>query len=217
MYYVIYTGAGKENKTEDYIKRMIPGYLYDACFHPGRKRNIKLGGVWHMCCDNLIPGYIFLKTGNIEDFYIEIKKNPAHLRILGKNAEGAGVSFYPLSEPEVEWLMKLTDFVPRTEPAKPVSSGEFSVQDTMQTEETKTEADFIRDGKVPVAEISEVGFDENDKVVILSGPLKNLEGCIKKINLHKRIAEVEIDFMQRKTVVYMGIEILGSKNERPNK
>ena len=46
-------------------------------------------------------------------------------------------------------------------------------------------------------------------MTILSGPLKSVEGQIKKINLHRRIAEVEVDFMNRKTVVYLGIEMVG--------
>ena len=64
-------------------------------------------------------------------------------------------------------------------------------------------------------ESNEVGLSqvvaEQDAVMILSGPLKNMEGYIKKINLHKRIAEVEVNFMNRKTTLYLGIEIVGKK------
>lgn len=62
--------------------------------------------------------------------------------------------------------------------------------------------------EVPVSQIS---VSENDAVTILSGPLKNVEGQIKKINLHGRIAEVEVDFMNRKTVIHLGIEMVGKK------
>ena len=203
MYYVIYTGAGKEDKTEEYIRRMVPKNLYDTCFHPVRKRNIKLGGKWHICFDCLIPGYIFLESKVIEDFYSEIRKNPAHLKILGKNTGDDSLSFYPLSDVEIEWLIRLTNFVPEKEE----NSNEEPREAGLETREAPA---LEKKEITPIAEISEVGFDENDKVVILSGPLKNLEGSIKKINLHKRIAEVEIDFMGRKTVVFMGIEILGN-------
>jgi transcriptional antiterminator NusG len=68
----------------------------------------------------------------------------------------------------------------------------------------------------PAGDFSEVGLSqvvaEQDKVIVLSGPLKNIEGFVKKINLHKRIAEVEVDFMNRKTILHLGIEIVG-KNE----
>ncbi len=64
--------------------------------------------------------------------------------------------------------------------------------------------------EVPVSQIS---VSENDAVTILSGPLKNVEGQIKKINLHRRIAEVEVDFMNRKTVIHLGIEMVKRKEE----
>lgn len=63
------------------------------------------------------------------------------------------------------------------------------------------------------AEISLVAVSEGDAVTVLDGPLKGLEGCIKKIHLHRRIAEVEVDFMGRKTVVHLGVELVG-KDDR---
>ena len=58
-------------------------------------------------------------------------------------------------------------------------------------------------------ELSVVAVSEGDIVTILDGPLKDMEGYIRKINLHRRIAEVEVDFMGRKTVIHMGIELVG--------
>ena len=40
-----------------------------------------------------------------------------------------------------------------------------------------------------------------------------MQGQIRKINLHKRRAEVEVDFMNQKTVIHLGIEIL-EKSEK---
>ena len=58
------------------------------------------------------------------------------------------------------------------------------------------------------AEISRVAVEEGKQIKILSGPLKNLEGQIKKVNLHKRTAAVEVEFMGSKTVIYLGIEMV---------
>ena len=57
-------------------------------------------------------------------------------------------------------------------------------------------------------ELSKVGFDENDEVIVLDGPLLGFQGKIKKINLHKRIAEVELKFMNQDVVFYLGIDII---------
>ena len=59
--------------------------------------------------------------------------------------------------------------------------------------------------------ISKVRIDEGNEIRIISGPLKHMGGMIKKINLHKRMAEVEIEFMNRRTVIYLGIELLEKK------
>lgn len=71
----------------------------------------------------------------------------------------------------------------------------------------KLQDGFGERGK-PEAEISEIALEEGNRIRVLSGPLVNLEGQIKKVNLHKRTAAVEIEFMGRKTVVYLGVEIV---------
>lgn len=60
-------------------------------------------------------------------------------------------------------------------------------------------------------QLSQVSVSENDVITILSGPLKNMEGYITKIDLHRRIAKVEVDFMNRKTVIHLGIELVRKK------
>lgn len=65
----------------------------------------------------------------------------------------------------------------------------------------------LTDGRMEVP-VSQISVSENNVVTILSGPLRNVEGQIKKINLHRRIAEIEVDFMKRKTVVHLGIEMV---------
>lgn len=52
------------------------------------------------------------------------------------------------------------------------------------------------------------GFIENDNITITQGPLVGKEGYIKKINRHKRIAEVELLFMGRATKVQVPLEII---------
>lgn len=56
-------------------------------------------------------------------------------------------------------------------------------------------------------EISKVAVEDGNQVRILSGPLVDLERQIKKVNLHKRIAEVEMDFMGDRILINFGIEI----------
>ena len=57
-------------------------------------------------------------------------------------------------------------------------------------------------------EISQIRVLEGKKIQIVDGPLLGQEGLIKKINLHKRIAEVEITLFNQVHTVYLGIEII---------
>ena len=66
-------------------------------------------------------------------------------------------------------------------------------------------------GKGAEAGLSTIAVEEGSQIRILSGPLINLEGQIRKVNLHKRIAEVEMEFMGNRTVVHLGIEIVKKK------
>lgn len=59
--------------------------------------------------------------------------------------------------------------------------------------------------------LSRVSVSEDDVVTILSGPLKDMEGYIRKIDLHRRIAKVEVNFMNRKTLIHLGIEMVVKK------
>lgn len=63
-------------------------------------------------------------------------------------------------------------------------------------------------GDVP---LSWVEISEKDEIRILSGPLKDMAGMVKRIDLHKRIAMVEVEFMGRKVIIHLGIEIIGKK------
>lgn len=61
---------------------------------------------------------------------------------------------------------------------------------------------------IAVAELSTIGFDENDRVQILSGPLMTLSGQVRKLDLHHRRALVEVNFMGKPQLLYLGLEIL---------
>ena len=63
-------------------------------------------------------------------------------------------------------------------------------------------------GEVP---LSQIEVNENDEVRILSGPLRDMEGRVKRINLHKRFAEVEVEFMGRMIILHLGIEMIEKK------
>ena len=70
-------------------------------------------------------------------------------------------------------------------------------------------------GSQPSIPVSQIEIAEGDKVNILTEPLAGMQGYIKKINLHKRIAEVEVEILGRKTVLHLGVEFV-QKTARDN-
>lgn len=52
------------------------------------------------------------------------------------------------------------------------------------------------------------GIIENGAVIITDGPLSGMEGCIRKIDRHKRKAWLEIEMFGRITTIEAGLEII---------
>ena len=182
MYYVIQVAPGTEERTELLIRGRVSGSLYDGCFHPLRHIRKKFHGEWKDLHEKLLPGYVFLASGRIEELYLELKRVPVLTKFLGKDGE----LFLALSESETRWLEQIMV----------LGSGEEGAAAPLEVG------------------LSQVRVNEQDAVEILSGPLKSMEGRIRKIRLHRRIAEVEVDFMGRKTVIHLGIELMRKKEEK---
>lgn len=73
----------------------------------------------------------------------------------------------------------------------------------------ETEVAFLKQfgKKEHVVEMS-VGYIEGEEVVITSGPMENWSGKVKRIDRHKMIAVLEIEFFGRMTDVTVGLEIV---------
>lgn len=52
------------------------------------------------------------------------------------------------------------------------------------------------------------GVIEHDRVIVNTGPLQGLEGSIRKIDRHKRLACLEIQMLGRVKTIVVGLEIV---------
>jgi transcriptional antiterminator NusG len=66
-----------------------------------------------------------------------------------------------------------------------------------------------------VAKISQVVFGENDKIAVIEGPLKGLEGSIIKVDKRKGRAKVRLDFYDTPYVLDFAFENLSKKEDNP--
>ena len=199
LYYVLQVAPGMEDQTERLIKGQVRKGIYGRCFHPLRRVKKKFGGEWRDFHEKLLPGYVFITSDAVKELYQELRRVPKLTKLLGKEEE----LFVSLCEKDVEWLERLMGTACENRKTVRNENGEESGADA-------DEEDGLLQ-TVPVG-LSQVAVGQ-DTVTILSGPLKDMKGTIRKIHLHRRIAEVEVDFMSRKTVIYLGIEIVGKKGE----
>ena len=58
-----------------------------------------------------------------------------------------------------------------------------------------------------------VGYIEGDACTVTSGPMQGFTGVIKKIDRHKKIAVLEVEFFGRNTEVTVGLEIISKTEE----
>ena len=65
-----------------------------------------------------------------------------------------------------------------------------------------------------LAKISQVVFDENDRIKVIEGPLSGLEGYIIRVNKRKGRATVCLDMCQTAFSIDLGFEILNKEEKR---
>ncbi len=115
-----------------------------------------------------------------------------------------GYVFLTSSEPEVLFLSLkrvpgLTRLLGTGEEIVPLSAGE--------------EKFLIKLGGEKQIVESSIGVIENDQIIITSGPLLGMEGCIRKIDRHKRAAWLEVRMMGRTIEAQVGLEVVEKKNK----
>lgn len=73
----------------------------------------------------------------------------------------------------------------------------------------KVEVELLRkmENKDHLVEMSQ-GYLVGDQVVITSGPMKEMEARIRRIDRHKRVAELEVEMFGRIVGVVVGVEVV---------
>ena len=56
--------------------------------------------------------------------------------------------------------------------------------------------------------VSQAYYDEGNRIRILSGFLKDYEGCITRVNRKTRTAEIHVDFHGKNVTMWLGYELL---------
>lgn len=105
---------------------------------------------------------------------------------------------------EHRWAIKTTRYFVRTLP-------QTSEPKPIKDADRRLLSHIISFGKV--ADVSKVSFDADDRIVVLEGPMKGLEGLIVKVDKRKRRAKLKLDICENSFLVDLGFELL----EKPPK
>ena len=104
-----------------------------------------------------------------------------------------------LAEPDAYWAIRRTPGFIRflRESAEPTPLSEHDVALLRR---------FISFGEY--ADISKVSFDENERIVVLEGPLKGMEGQIVRVNRRKMRVKILLDLYGAAFPIDLGFEVV---------
>ncbi|SDD50579.1 acyl carrier protein [Paenibacillus sp. CF095] len=170
------------NGEEDYVKQQIQFHLGELecnCFIPKRMVPERKNGVVNHVVKIMFPGYVFLQTKMDFSKYNKIQKIPNIISLLNY-CNKKDIKFDVGVEKEEAFFKFIPD-------------------DEMKVllELTNPENDTM--------EYSEFWLNQG-KLTILSGPLKGMEGRIKKIDKRKQRAKLAINIMGQENLVDIGFE-----------
>lgn len=120
---------------------------------------------------------------------------PGYVFLLSKDEE--------LDSPQ-RWALRTTRYFVRALP-------DTTAPRPVKERDRRLLAHFMSFGKV--AEVSKVSFDADERIVVVEGPMKGLEGLIVKVDKRKGRAKIRLDMCENSFLVDMGFEIL----DRPSK
>lgn len=150
-----------------------------------------------------------LKKDNPDTFQFFFPKKMMPIRKGGKNKMVISPIFpgYIFLETEnlerpLYWAIRTTTgfyrFLPLSQKPKPLEGRDLA-----------TLRHFLSFGEV--AKQSRVVFDENDRIRVIDGPMKNLEGRIVKVDKRKKRAKIQLDMYEESFHIDLAFEFMDQK------
>lgn len=170
-WYVLFVETGYEDKFCRYARKIINQQYKELEYSllvPKRKIFERKQGIRREVIKIIFPGYVFLETDSILDFFFQTRNSPHLIRFLRDDCH-----FLEVKREEIKPILLLID----------------------------------SDG---IIELSKA-FIEDDVVKIKEGPLRGMEGVIKKIDKRKGRAKVSFILNECHILIDLGIEILNKR------
>lgn len=99
-WYVIQVQTGKEEKTAEEIRRLVPESVITECFIPRSERLRKAGDKWIKQGDIMFRGYVFIISDYITEVSSHLRSIPDFARLLGREQD----SIYAIYRDEAAFI-----------------------------------------------------------------------------------------------------------------
>lgn len=197
-WYALFVETGREELVQTLIRKHLDESAIRALV-PKRKIRERRQGQYFDVFKILLPGYVLVQTHMDAKMYYNLKKIPISYRLLNK---------YLYSGSREKDSNKAED---KQKDSENDEEKKFS-ETTHFLEISEDEMALILQlvGNEEVIDYSTV-YVVNTNVFVQSGPLKGMEGFIKKIDKRNNRAKVVLNFMGNEKILDVGIEILKEK------
>ncbi|MCZ8521628.1 MULTISPECIES: antiterminator LoaP [Paenibacillus] len=181
-WYALFVQSGKEERVrEELYRRFDRNHM--ECIIPQRKIPEKKNGLYIDVIKKMFPGYILLNIRMDFHTYYQIGDIPMVYRLL---------NYHDLTKRKVQF-------------AEQTPEDQEAYFKRIPDDEMKGLLQLIRQDEI-------LGYSkvliEDSKVIVKSGPLKDMESIIKKIDKHKKRAKIMIRFFEKEVMLDVGLDIL---------
>ena len=183
QWFVLSTEPGRELQAAELLNRVISRSLCSLCCIPRKTKVFRSGGRLHLVEDVLFPGYLFVRTERPDELSRELKRARAFPQPVGigsRVSNGGSVS----SEG---------------------SGGRLLVP--VEAPDLRFLQDVCGENLQQVMGVTRLLLGRENEILEARGVLEHYLGRIRRLNLHKRFAVVEVDLFNRKQEILFGVQL----------
>lgn len=139
------------------------------------------------------------------EYYYRRKSSRQVGKVYLKRPLFPGYLFIETNMPSAEFLREFSTYIYDSEDIVRILRQGASGEIALPTEERKR-LEFLLKGKRYIEH--SVGYIVGDKICIEYGPMRGMEGAIKRLDRHNRKATIEIDMFGTKTSAVVALELV---------
>lgn len=103
-WYALYTEPGKEQEAAELLERAVSHEVWKCWGIPRKTKVFRSGGRLHFVEDVMFPGYLFVRTKDIEKLSKELLKSRKFPQLIGGRTKNRGEILAPVEDKDLHFL-----------------------------------------------------------------------------------------------------------------